>query len=124
LNPTVRFAPDALTLLERYSWPGNIRELENAIVRAAALCDGTIRESDLPEKVRNYRPTNGTPLVAVDSKEEWMPLAEVEARYVARVLEHTRGNKQAAARLLQVDRKTVERILKRHQRRAFASEAL
>ncbi|HEX7295466.1 MAG TPA: sigma-54 dependent transcriptional regulator, partial [Pyrinomonadaceae bacterium] len=123
LNREVKFAPDALAMLERYSWPGNIRELENAIVRAAALCDGTIRVADLPEKVRTYEPSATVPPPRIDTKEEWLPLAEVEARYVARVLEHTRGNKQAAARVLQVDRKTVERILKRRQNRAFASEA-
>jgi two-component system, NtrC family, response regulator AtoC len=125
LNPTVRFAPDSLKLLEQYPWPGNIRELENAIVRAAALCDGTIRVADLPERVRSYQSSSAATSAStkVNNKEEWLPLAEVEARYVARVLEHTRGNKQAAARLLQVDRKTVERILKRHQSRAMASEA-
>ena len=128
LNPTVRFAPESLQLLERYPWPGNIRELENAIVRAAALCDGTIRVEDLPERVRNYRSNSSlaspsSKVNGVNNKDEWLPLAEVEARYVACVLEHTRGNKQAAARLLQVDRKTVERILKRHQSRAMATEA-
>lgn len=46
--------------------------------------------------------------------DDWVTLSEIEGRYVARVLEHTRGNKQAAARLLSVDRKTLDRMIKRH----------
>jgi transcriptional regulator with GAF, ATPase, and Fis domain len=46
--------------------------------------------------------------------EDWVPLSEIEGRYVARVLEHTHGNKQAAARVLSVDRKTLDRMIKRH----------
>jgi len=90
-------------------------------VRAAAMCDGTIRVQDLPERVRNYRPELATPLVSKTEPEkrtgapqEWPSLAEVEGRYVAQLLEHTRGNKQAAARLLGVDRKTLDRMIKRH----------
>lgn len=116
LNPAVRFAPEALALLEKYAWPGNIRELENAVVRAAAMCDGTIRAQDLPERVRNYGNTIGPePLTDdVGVAEEWPALAVIEGRYVSRVLEHTSGNKQAAARLLEVDRKTLDRMIKRH----------
>src|SRR5438552_1112608 len=40
-SPVVTFAPDTLRLLEQYHWPGNIRELENAVVHAAAMSDGT-----------------------------------------------------------------------------------
>jgi DNA-binding NtrC family response regulator len=92
--------------------------LENAVVRAAAMCDGTIRVRDLPERVRDFR-QEATAIESTEEKvsgrdpQEWPSLAEVEGRYVARVLEHTRGNKQAAARLLGVDRKTVERIVRR-----------
>lgn len=120
LNSPVGFSPEALALLEIYPWPGNIRELENAVVRAAAMCDGTIRARDLPERVRNYREAvndGDTPTDAIqgDQEAEWVPLADIEGRYVARVLEHTRGNKQAAARLLSVDRKTLDRMIKRHK---------
>jgi DNA-binding NtrC family response regulator len=118
LNPTVRFSSEALELLERYSWPGNIRELENAVVRAVAMCDGTIRVRDLPERVRNYERGKATvDLPAEDvlvAETEWPPLGEVEGRYVERMLRHTAGNKQAAARLLGVDRKTLDRMIKRH----------
>jgi two-component system, NtrC family, response regulator AtoC len=117
LNPSVKFAPEALALLERYDWPGNIRELENVVVRAVALCDGTVRVKDLPQRVRNHaqKPAEATsPGSLVDGHEEWVPLSEIEGRYVAQVLEHTRGNKQAAARVLAIDRKTLDRMIKRH----------
>jgi transcriptional regulator of acetoin/glycerol metabolism len=86
-------------------------------VRASALCDGTIRVQDLPDRVRNHRET-----LALGEPEEisgglpgsWPTLSNVEGRYVERVLAHTAGNKQAAARLLSVDRKTLERMIKRH----------
>jgi len=49
------------------------------------------------------------------AKEEWVPLSTVEGQYVARVLQHTSGNKQAAARILGIDRKTLDRMIKRHE---------
>jgi transcriptional regulator of acetoin/glycerol metabolism len=49
-----------------------------------------------------------------ERKEEWVPLAEIEGRYVRRALEHMKGNKQATSRLLGVDRKTLDRMIKRH----------
>ena len=116
-SPAVTFALDALRLLEQYNWPGNIRELENAVVHAAAMCDGTIRVKDLPERVRSYS-EDSQPAVRQDGnapKENWVPLATVEGEYVARVLEHTGGNKQAAARVLGVDRKTLDRMIKRNK---------
>lgn len=117
LNPAVRFSPEAVILLERYPWPGNIRELENAVVRAAAMCDGIIRVQDLPERIREYRaeprPAD-VETIADASEQDWPQLSEIEGRYVARVLQYTRGNKQAASRVLGVDRKTLDRMIKRH----------
>ncbi|HEX8651092.1 MAG TPA: sigma-54 dependent transcriptional regulator [Pyrinomonadaceae bacterium] len=119
-DPPVNFSREALQLLESYNWPGNIRELENAVVRAAALCDNTVRPEDLPERIRNFSSAPPPETEAAShlhieqGEEEWPPLSEIEGRYVARVLAHTGGNKQAASRLLGIDRKTLQRMIKRH----------
>ena len=116
----VKFSPEVVELLEQYPWPGNVRELENAVSRATAICDGVIRPNDLPERIQKYGKTEVQDSARTDQAptqvaEEWLPLSEIEGRYVAKVLAHTGGNKQAAARILEVDRKTLDRKIKRHK---------
>jgi len=117
LSPAVHFSAEALAQLERYPWPGNIRELENAVVRAAAMCDGIIRVQDLPARVRSYfcEPSQEAPAAAAPPADLLVSLSDIEGKYVAKVLGHTGGNKQAASRILGVDRKTLDRMILRHR---------
>lgn len=113
----LQLSPEVLTTFQHYPWPGNVRELEHVVMRCVAMCDGIVLPQDLPESIRNYRsPLVETADLHVVSREidDWPQLAAVEGAYVARVLAHTRWNKQAAARLLNVDRKTLHRMIKRH----------
>jgi hypothetical protein len=116
----ISFSPEALYILENYPWPGNIRELENAVVRAVALCSGVVHPEDLPDHIRGYQTTLSEVVPEQDTDAEqrhddrWLTLSEMEARYIKRVLNHTKGNKQAASRLLNIDPKTIERMIRRY----------
>lgn len=119
LGYQVKFSREALDVLEQYPWPGNIRELENAVVVATSVCDGTIRVKDLPERLQKYssevsRGTADEVHTSSQKAGELHPLATIIARHVVKVLVQTEGNKQAAARLLEVDRKTLDRMIKRY----------
>tara|TARA_R110002051_G_scaffold34256_3_gene76302 strand:+ start:21497 stop:22822 length:1326 start_codon:yes stop_codon:yes gene_type:complete len=99
----LRISPEALQILERYNWPGNIRELENIVQRAVIMSDGVVDVKDLPEFLK-YQ---------IDfSNNELIPLREMEKEYIQRVLNHTQGNKTKAAEILQIDRKTLREKLK------------
>ncbi len=106
-------APAAAEKLIAYAWPGNVRELQNCIERAVALARGErITVDDLPETVRAYKRSHV--LVASDDPSELVSLAEVERRYILRVVEAVGGNKTLAAQTLGVTRKTLYRKLQEY----------
>jgi two-component system response regulator HydG len=106
-------APAAAEKLLAYAWPGNVRELQNSIERAVALTQfEQLTVDDLPEKVRDYRPSYL--VLAAGDPSELVPLEEVERRYILRVLEAVGGSKTLAAQKLGLDRKTLYRKLERY----------
>ncbi len=114
-EPPVTFSPEVLRLFDLYLWPGNIRELENAVMRAAALCDHIVTPEYLPERIRYFAEMHdGTKPVSYTNDEDFLPMAEMMNRHLLRVLTHTKGNKQAASRILGIDRTTIQRLIKRH----------
>ncbi|NMO22929.1 sigma-54-dependent Fis family transcriptional regulator [Pyxidicoccus fallax] len=98
--------PEAMARLTGYDWPGNVRQLENVVARALALnVTGVLGPQDFPEPIGEA--TQKLTGLAGD-----MPsLAELSRRYAAHVLQHVGGNKSEAARLLDVDRKTLYKLL-------------
>ena len=97
------FTPQAMDLLIHYDWPGNIRELENAVERAVVLLTGEyVSERELPLAIV------GTPVPILSSADdEILPLVEVEKEVILAALEKTGGNKTEAARQLGITRKTL-----------------
>ncbi|RMA58738.1 sigma-54-dependent transcriptional regulator [Ulvibacter antarcticus] len=98
----IKISPDALAILQRYDWPGNIRELENVIQRAVIMCDKLIEIEHLPESLK----------FNIDfPKDQLLPLKEIEKQYIQRVLNLTNNNKTKAAEILGIDRKTIRQKL-------------
>jgi two-component system response regulator HydG len=111
-KPMVGISRGAAERLLAYPWPGNIRELRNSVERAVTLArHDQIAVDDLPEKVRDHKPSHV--VVSSDDPSELVSLEEVERRYIRHVMEIVSGNKSAAARILGLDRKRLHRMLAR-----------
>ena len=95
--------PEAMAVLLDYSWPGNIRELENVIERALVLTDGrTIALDDLPEAVRRPAPDGQGLAIEGDDLSVKRHGARLERHLIERALDRTGGNKTQAAELLEL----------------------
>jgi hypothetical protein len=106
-------------ILHVYPFPGNVRELENAIRRAIAVCSGDVITLDcLPPEIRSI------PSLPPRAPTEHALLAdrptmdELERRYLRFVLDESGGNRRRAANVLGLDRRTVRRLISRFQLRA------
>ena len=102
----------AMSALAAYEWPGNIRELENAVERAFILSGPAIDLESLPQKVREA--ANGS-FASRDENGYRPTLEELERRYVFEVLEGVADDKTAAAGILGIDLSTLYRKLKRYE---------
>jgi two-component system response regulator AtoC len=117
--------PEALEVLGNYSWPGNIRELENVVERAVLFCDTQkVRMEDLPPEVR------GGPAVPISvpppdanleaalagegglKEHVKVAMSKLERELVSRALGQTNGNVTHAARLLKISRKGLQLKMK------------
>lgn len=101
---------DALELLYRYPFPGNVRELQNAIERAVAFSqDGEVHAENLPQRITEFEAENEAESVTPASR--WPTLNEMQEDYIKKVLAHVQGNKSKAAEVLGVTRRTLYRWL-------------
>jgi len=116
--PTV--SQDAMRRLMAYHWPGNVRQLENAVERALAFTAGRgqIDVNDLSSEVQQAQvPVVSSPVTLPDEGIDLdLFVASVERELIERSLERTGGNKGAAARLLNLKRTTLVEKLKRLER--------
>ena len=105
-------------VLERmrlYSWPGNVRQLRSAVEHGVVMSEGsTISLSDMPDYLQGVEEPTAPPLPAAPVQramedEETLNLAEVERRTILLALRRAGGNRTAAAALLGIDRRTLQR---------------
>ncbi|HQG31710.1 MAG TPA: helix-turn-helix domain-containing protein, partial [Deltaproteobacteria bacterium] len=105
-------------IFNHYSWPGNIRELENLLVRAAVVAKGQVLvRSDFPElndAPGQHKPAGQEEDFFRDASGRILTLDEVEERHIRRVLKDTKKNKGEICDILGISRPTFERKLEKY----------
>jgi DNA-binding NtrC family response regulator len=103
--PIPKFSDNAIGVLKKYYWPGNVRELENVLQRLIIMNEGTLIDTpELPSLMR----------FSINSGSAYnKTLAEIETEHIRNVLESVKGNKTHAAKILDIDRKTLREKLKK-----------
>jgi DNA-binding NtrC family response regulator len=119
-KPIHDIRPGAMELLVEYSWPGNIRELENVIQGAVILADGdSVTQADLPEHIAHLEQEGVVPEYAPGSFDEL--LRQFKINLANQAVIDCSGNKTLAARKLQVSRAYLHRLIRTNDKSGDAS---
>ncbi len=106
-KPLAGLTRRAQTILARYEWPGNIRELENVLGHACMMTESDVIDvRDLPERIQNQRPPGN------NENEENLSMDQATRLHAQRVLAHVGGNKVRAAEILDISRTYLYELLK------------
>jgi DNA-binding NtrC family response regulator len=115
--PMKQMEPQVIEILEEYSWPGNIRELENLVQRLVLMVDSpVIRAQHLPQHILVTTTTSQEALLipeeGVNFEEE---MTRIEAAYVRAALRRSDGSKVGAARLLHIDKQKMHYLCRKYR---------
>lgn len=102
---TLNFSSSIIEIFNSYTWPGNVRELENFIHRLVIMKDEKVTMEDIPNYMKMVI-SNST------NDSNFVPLIEMEQKYISKVLSAVNNNKTKAAEILGIDRKTLREKLK------------
>ncbi|HVS00268.1 MAG TPA: sigma-54 dependent transcriptional regulator [Thermoanaerobaculia bacterium] len=122
-KPPQRLSPEALELLARYPWPGNVRQLRNVMESVVIFHQGeVIGVADLPVEVRESTVLSavGVPVQAVAGEPRTM--ADIERQAILETLERTGGHRAKAADLLGIGLRTLQRKLKEYKDDGFTQD--
>ena len=125
--PTPHLTGEVLDALNNYRFPGNVRELENALIRAVALSTGNVITLDcLPSVINTAEKNESGKLTENQNSNEFLTdrptLEELQRRYLVLTLTENGGNRRKSADILGVDRRTVQRLIARYDLFASADE--
>lgn len=125
-KPVTSISSEAMKLLCDYPWPGNVRELENVIDRGVALSrQPLLTAEDLPDEVREGK-ASSFPCRLAQEEEFVFPgtptMDEVKKRYLLHVLDLTQGNIARAAKILDMDRRSLYRMLVRYKIEPYSKQ--
>jgi two-component system NtrC family response regulator len=117
-----RFAEDALKLLERFDWPGNVRQLEAVVERAVIACDGDVIEPrHLPRTLARQTlptdliiPTTNTEFVAIKKRLREQAVTDLEREFVFEALQRHGWNVTRAAAAVGIQRPNFQMLMRRH----------
>lgn len=110
----IRISPEALNIMLSYNWPGNVRELKNVIEAAINFCRGNIIEPEaLPYFLLSHSDNSGATCKThnIDLRGS---IAEAEKEQLIAVLKQCRGSRKEAAKILNVSKSTLYRMMKKH----------
>lgn len=115
-SPGMRLSGEAAEKLRQYSWPGNIRELRNVVIKSALLArEDEIRAVNLPIDAAPRLPAVSVETPIRQDGFDSQDLGAIERRTIFQVLEQTGGHQQRAAELLGISRRTLSRKLKLYE---------
>ena len=109
-RPQLQIDDSVIESLINYPWPGNIRELQNAMERAVVLCKSNrLTKSDFPFLTAPLKGESDEPFQPRPLQEA---LTDFKRRYISQLLQQTEGNQSQAARILQIQRTYLNRLIK------------